>query len=150
MRGGVKTRPLLLGGRPCPIVDRDRVVVETSPMRQVRPAPVSDSPMIDLSPGEGSPQTGLPNAMTAGPRSAVPTESRLENALSVALMAGIAFLPIVIAAGFLAEHLAPSVPREVSKAAFRGAIDADRRATAEARAVGHGPERPAVSVRAGF
>ena len=107
--------------------------------------------MIDLSPGEGSPQTGLPNAMTAGPRSAVPTESRLENALSVALMAGIAFLPIVIAAGFLAEHLAPSVPREVSTAAFRGAIDADRRPLPPKR----GPwimvrSAPPSSVRAGF
>ncbi len=97
-------------------------------MRQVRPAPVSG------------------NSATAQPRLAAPNESRFQNALSVALMAGIAFLPIVIAAGFLAEHLdGLSVPREVSTAAFRGPID-DRRG-AEVLA---GSERPAVRVRAGF
>lgn len=116
-------------------------------MRQVRPAPVSDIPTIVVPPGEGE----MASAATAESNSAVPTESRLENGLSVALMAGIAFLPIVIAAGFLAEHLdAPSVPREVSTAVLRGPIDADRKVNVETQPADHGSERPTVRVRSGF
>ena len=110
-------------------------------MRQVRPAPVPDLPTIDVQP-ESKSRSVLPSD---------PVGSRLENAVSVALMAGIAFLPIVIAAGFLAEHLeAPSVPREVSTAALRGPIDADRKAAVAAPPADHRSERPSVHVRAGF
>ena len=102
-------------------------------MRQVRSTPVSGS------------------FATTDSRSAVPTESRFETTISVALMTGIAFLPIVIAAGFLAEHLdAPSLPREVATAALRGPIDADRRTAVAAQLALHGSERPSVRVRAGF
>ncbi len=73
----------------------------------------------------------------------MPVESSIQNALSAAMMAGIAFLPIVIAAGFLAEHFETErVPREISTAALRGPMDIDRPATAEAQS--------AVRVRAGF
>ena len=119
-------------------------------MRQVRPAPVPDLPTIDVQP-ESKSRSVLPSDPVAEPHPALPTGSRLENAVSVALMAGIAFLPIVIAAGFLAEHLeAPSVPREVSTAALRGPIDADRKAAVAAPPADHGSERPSVHVRAGF
>ena len=80
-----------------------------------------------------------------------PVESRWHNGLSAAMMAGIAFLPIVIAAGFLAEHLqAPSVPNAISTAALRGPIDGDRPALADRRSVDRGAERSSVRVRAGF
>ena len=89
------------------------------------------------------------SAATPKPQTAVPIESDFQNRLSAAMMAGIAFLPIVIAAGFLAEHFdATSVPREVSSAELRGPIDADRRAAVETQFVDRGSER--FPVRAGF
>ena len=89
------------------------------------------------------------SAATPKPQTAVPIESDFQNRLSAAMMAGIAFLPIVIAAGFLAEHSGtPSMPQEVFSAELRGPIDADRRAAAETQFVDRGSER--FSVRAGF
>lgn len=77
-------------------------------------------------------------------------EPRWHHALSVAMMAGIAFLPIVIAAGFLAEHLkSPSLPIEVSAAGLRGPIDADRHDAADTAFVDRGSER-SVRTRVGL
>ena len=120
-------------------------------MRKPRPTPVSASTATVRSPGDGEARSESLGVAPAAARTAVPVESRVENALSVAMMAGIAFLPIVIAAGFLAEHFeTQSVPREVSTAALRGPIDADHHAFAIGQAVDRGSEHASIHVRAGF
>ncbi len=115
-------------------------------MRKSRRVPVSNDPTLPLSRSER--RRGWP---AVEPTSDVPVESRVQNALSVVMMAGIAFLPIVIAAGFLAEHFeVPSVPMEISTAALRGPIDTERRVLADDRPNNRAAEHPSLRVRAGF
>ena len=64
-------------------------------------------------------------------------ERSSRSPISVALLAGIAFVPIVIAAGFLTDRGDPSLPGDITVAALRGALDRSP------------VERPA-STRAGF
>ncbi len=98
----------------------------------------------------GSQLTSNVGLETTEPRTALIVEPRWHQALSVAMMAGIAFLPIVIAVGFLAEHLeSSSVPVEISADALRGPIDADHHDDVKMVIVEHGAERPSVRVRAG-
>ena len=119
------------------------------PMRRTRPTPVSKSvrtvgPRVELAVGSG---------VKVAPelRRSVPIESRWQNALGAAMMAGIACLPIVIAAGFLAEHLAaPPVPGTIFTAVLRGPIDADRSAGADRLSGDRGAERASARVHAGF
>ena len=93
----------------------------------------------------------IPVAETVRVASTGPTESRWQNALSVTMMAGIAFLPIVIAAGFLAEHLGtPSAPSEVSMAALRGPLDADPQAAGDRSTVERRTKRLSIPGGAGF
>ena len=61
------------------------------------------------------------------------------SAISVALLAGVAFVPIVVAVGFLTDRPAPpSVPGDISVLALRGVFDTTA-----------GP-RPALPARAGY
>jgi hypothetical protein len=46
------------------------------------------------------------------------------NTISVALLAGVAFMPIVVAVGFMTDRPnGASVPGDISVAALRGALD---------------------------
>jgi hypothetical protein len=58
------------------------------------------------------------------------------DTISVALLAGVAFMPIVVAVGFMTDRPdRASVPGDISVAALRGALDgvpADRRPPARA------------------
>ncbi len=58
--------------------------------------------------------------------------------ISVALLAGVAFIPIIVAVGFMTDRSnRPSVPGDISVAALRGGLDAapaDRHPPVQARA----------------
>ncbi len=61
------------------------------------------------------------------------------HSISVAILAALAFVPIVVAAGFLTEHPATlAVPADISVLALRGAID------------GEAAARPPTPSRAGY
>ena len=45
------------------------------------------------------------------------------SSISVALLAGIAFVPIIVAAGFLTDRGDPTPPNDISVAQLRGALD---------------------------
>ncbi len=62
------------------------------------------------------------------------------SSISVAILAALAFMPIVVAAGFLTDRSGPtvSVPGDISVLALRGMID------------GPAASRPAVPARAGY
>ena len=67
------------------------------------------------------------------------TERTSRNPISIAILAALAFVPIVVAAGFLTEHPATLVvPSDISLLAMRGAIDGGTAA------------RPLLPARAGY
>ena len=70
---------------------------------------------------------------TAAPEPAIRAS---RSPISAALLAGIAFVPIVVAAGFLSDRSeGPSVPGDISILALRGMLDgADARPDVPARA----------------
>ena len=71
------------------------------------------------------------------PRDAADQASR--NPISIAILAALAFVPLVVAAGFLTEHPATlMVPADISLLALRGVID------------GGAADRPPLPSRAGY
>ena len=119
-------------------------------MRRTRTTPVSKSirtvePVAEFDIASGLTKVAPERGMS------LPIETRWENALGAAMMAGIAFLPIVIGAGFLADHLAaPSVPGTISIAALRGAIDGDPQNPSDRPFVDRSAQLASTRVRAGF
>ena len=67
------------------------------------------------------------------------TDQGSRNPISIAILAALAFVPVVVAAGFLTEHPTTlAVPSDISLLAMRGAID------------GGAPTRPQPPSRAGY